>query len=219
MTPRILIGLTGNIATGKSEVTKTLRELGAVIIDADVVAREVVEPGAPALAKIARAFGDAVLQPDGSLNRSALGAIVFKDAARLRELEAMTHPAVRERILQALAGLLPDTVAVLEAIRLIEGGYADKCQSVWVTHCPEQDQIARLIKSRGMSEQAAWARVRAQNPQSEKLARADVIIDTSGEKQHTHAQVVKAWANLMSRHEPPPAPPQDAVSSKKNHGR
>jgi dephospho-CoA kinase len=200
MAPRILIGLTGNIATGKSEVTKTLRELGAVIIDADLVAREIVQPGQPALAKIARAFGDDILQADGSLNRSALGAIVFNNAARLRELEAITHPAVRERILRALAALSLDSVAVLEAIRLIEGGYADKCQSVWVTHCPEAEQIARLVHSRGLSEQAALARARAQNPQSEKLARADVVIDTNGPKQHTHDQVIAAWQKLMADH-------------------
>lgn len=193
-----LIGLTGNIATGKSEVTKTLRQLGAVIIDADVVAREVVEPGQPALAKIGHAFGDGVLNADGSLNRGALAAIVFANAARLRELEAITHPAVRERILQTLAALPQDSVAVLEAIRLIEGGYADKCQSVWVTHCPEEEQIARLVASRGMTEAQARQRVRSQNPQSEKLARANVVIDTSGTKEHTRQQVVQAWERLVS---------------------
>ncbi len=197
MAPRILIGLTGNIATGKSEVTKTLRELGAVIIDADIVAREVVEPGQPALAKIAHAFGDDILQADGSLNRGALAAIVFNNPARLRELEAITHPAVRERILRTLAALAPDSTAVLEAIRLIEGGYADRCQSVWVTHCSEAEQIARLMKSRGLNEQTAIMRVRSQNPQSEKLARADVVIDTEGPKQHTRDQVVVAWRKLV----------------------
>lgn len=197
MAPRFLIGLTGNIATGKSEVTKTLRELGAIVLDADQVARDVVEPGRPALADIARVFGPDVLNADGSLNRKALGDIVFGDRARLRSLEAITHPAIRGELLKRIVSAPAGSVVVVEAIRLIEGGWADRCDSVWVTHCPEDMQIERLMHSRGLTAAEAHARVRAQSPQADKLARADVIIDTSGPKEHSREQVREAWARLV----------------------
>lgn len=197
MAPRYLIGLTGNIATGKSEVSKALRELGAIVLDADQVARDVVEPGRPALADIVRVFGPGVLNANGALNRKALGDIVFADAAKLRMLESITHPAVRGELVRRIMSAPDDRVVVVEAIRLIEGGWADRCDTVWVTHCSEEEQIERLIHSRGLSLDEARLRVRAQNPQADKLARADVVIDTSGPKEDTHRQVRAAWARLV----------------------
>jgi dephospho-CoA kinase len=188
-----LVGLTGNIATGKSEVARMLRELGAYVIDADQLAREVVEPGQPALAEIARVFGDGVLLLDGALDRKKVAGIVFADKAKLKQLEAITHPAVRELLWRRMAEAPSDAIVVIEVIRLIEGGYADKCDQVWVTDCPREMQIARLVRSRNMSEAEAIRRVDAQPLQAEKIARADVVIDTSGSLDDTQRQVEAAW--------------------------
>ena len=198
MPPRILIGLTGNIATGKSTVAHALRDLGATVIDADQAARVVVAKGRPALGAIVKSFGAAILQADGELNRAALGKVVFNDAARLHQLEAIVHPAVRVEMERQLAVLPADSVAVIEVIKLFESGWADRCDEVWVTHCTPEEQVARLIGSRGMSEADARARVAAQNPQADKLARADVVIDTSGTHEVTRAQVAREWRRLGS---------------------
>jgi dephospho-CoA kinase len=188
--------LTGNIATGKSHVAKRLRELGAIVIDADQLAREVVEPGKPALDEIARVFGNEVLLPDGSLDRRKMAGIVFNDAAQLRKLEAITHPAVRVLLLQRMQDGLQRGHVVIEVIRLFEGGYDQQCDQVWVTHCSRDDQIARLMHSRGMTETEAIRRVDAQPAQAGKLAKADVIIDTAGTHDDTNAQVDAAWRAL-----------------------
>ena len=205
MAPRILIGLTGNIATGKSAVAQRLRELGATVIDADQLVRVVVQKGQPALDEIARTFGPQVLLADGELDRKALGQVVFSDAQKLKQLEQITHPAVHVEIQRQLDELPPDSVAVIEVIKLIESGWADRCDSVWVTDCPPEDQVNRLMRSRGMSEAEAHARVAAQNPQAEKLARADVVIDTSGTFAQTRKQVTQAWDRLMAQADPPAA--------------
>lgn len=196
MAPRILIGLTGNIATGKSTVARFLGELGGVVIDADAIARQVVEPGQPALAEIARAFGEGVLAAGGRLDRKALGALVFNDPARLRQLEAITHPAVHAELERRLSALPPEAVAVIEVIKLFENGWDRRCDQVWVATCPEREQVARLMRSRQMSEAEARARVAAQNPQAEKLACADVVIDTSGSYEDTERQVRQAWVRI-----------------------
>lgn len=193
----MLVGLTGNIATGKSEVARMLRELGARVIDADQLAREVVEPGKPALAEIARVFGDGVLLPDGALDREEMAGVVFADEAKLKQLEAITHPAVRELLWRRIAEAPTDAIVVIEVIRLIEGGYTDQCDQVWVTDCPREMQIVRLMQSRGMSEAQAVQRVDAQPPQAEKVARANVVIDTSGSLDDTRRQVEAAWRRLM----------------------
>ncbi len=196
MPPRILIGLTGNIATGKSTVAHALRDLGATVIDADHAARVVVAKGRPALAEIVKSFGAAMLQADGELNRAALGKVVFNDAARLHQLEAIVHPAVRVEMERQLAVLPADSVAVIEVIKLFESGWADRCDEVWVTHCRPEEQVARLIGSRGMSEADARVRVAAQNPQADKLARADVVIDTSGTHEETQTRVAREWKRI-----------------------
>ncbi len=197
MTPRILIGLTGNIATGKSNVARVLRSLGARVIDADAIARQVVEKGRPALAEIVRVFGPTVLTEAGELNRRALGAIVFSDPARLKQLEAITHPAVHAEMERLLAAMPPDAIAVVEVIKLFEAGWAERCDQVWVTTCSLQDQVRRLMHSRGLSEAEARARVDAQSSQQDKIARADLVIDTSGSLDETEAQVRRAWDDLL----------------------
>jgi dephospho-CoA kinase len=193
------IGLTGNIATGKSEVARQLQSLGAQVLDADLLAREVVAPGEPGLRQVREVFGPTVLKPDGSLDRQTLGRIVFNDPDKLAALQAITGPAVRERMNARLAALPPNAVAVLEVIRLFEAGYAEQCEQIWVTHCPPAVQIERLIRNRGMTEADAQTRVAAQNPQAEKLKRAHVIIDTGGDLEHTRNQVQRAWAAFVRR--------------------
>jgi len=197
MAPRILIGLTGNIATGKSGVAHALRDLGAVMIDADQVSRQVVRKGQPALQKIVSTFGADLLLPDGELNRPALGRMVFNNPARLKQLEQIVHPAVHDEIWRQLNALPADAVAVIEVIKLFESGWADECAEVWVTHCEPDEQVARLMHSRGMSEAEARSRVQAQNPQADKLARADVVIDTTGTVENTRAHVAREWQRLL----------------------
>lgn len=192
----MLIGLTGNIATGKSNVLAELRALGAVVIDADEVARDVQQPGQAALAQILVAFGSGVFKPDGGLDRRALASVVFADKGRLRQLEAIVHPAIRAEIERRLAAAPADRVAVLEAILLFENHWAERCDQIWVTDCPPEEQAARLVASRGLSEDEAWARVRAQNAQADKVARAGVVIDTRGTPGESRAQVRRAFAAL-----------------------
>jgi len=188
-----LIGLTGNIATGKSFVASVLRELGACVIDADQVARDVVEPGTPTLALIADDFGSTVLLPTGALNRKALGDIVFNNPQRLRQLEALMRPGIRAELQARIDAVPPDCVGVLEAIRLIEGEWDQQCDAVWVTDCPRDVQLSRLVQGRGLSEPDARTRIDAQADPAFKRARADVVIDTNGSFEDTQAQVKRAW--------------------------
>ena len=188
-----LIGLTGNIATGKSFVASVLRDLGACVIDADLVARDVVEPGTPTLALIADEFGPAVLLPTGALNRKALGEIVFHEPTRLRQLEALMRPGIRTELQARIDAVPQDCVGVLEAIRLIEGEWDQQCDAVWVTSCPREVQLSRLMQGRGLSEDDARTRIDAQADPALKLARADVVIDTNGSFEDTRAQVERAW--------------------------
>ena len=202
---RGLIGLTGNIATGKSEVARELRRLGATVVDADQVARDIVAKGQPALAQIEDAFGPGILSPTGELDRARLGNLVFGDAAQLRALEAITSPIARAELWRRIAeayslalGRVEKSAIVAEVIRLFEGGYAGHCQQIWVTHCPEHIQIARLMEHRKFSEPEARARVQAQPPQADKVARAHVLIDTSGSISHTHEQARVAYDAFLA---------------------
>jgi dephospho-CoA kinase len=192
----LLIGLTGNISTGKSTVARMLAELGAEVIDADRVAHEVMRAGTPAHARIVEAFGPQVLAPDGEIDRARLGAIVFADPGSLARLESIVHPAtlavIDHRITTTAA-----QVVVVEAIKLIEAGMADACASVWVTTCRQEQQVARIVQGRGSSRAEAEQRVRAQPPQEEKIARADVIVDTSGSIAWTREQVQAAWDRVV----------------------
>jgi len=201
-----LIGLTGNIGCGKSTVGKMLAARGAEVLDADQVTRIVMQPGQPAYRRIVEQFGTEILEaPDGPIDRPALGRTVFGDAAQLRRLEAIVHPATREYILGWLrerdrqaAAAGRKHIAVVDAIRLIEGGYGAICDAVWVVACDGVDQVRRLVQQRGMSEADARQRIAAQPPQSEKLAVADVVISNTGELDATEAQVAAAWDKIRS---------------------
>ncbi len=191
----LMIGLTGNIATGKSTVAGMLAKLGAETIDADKVAHEVMRVGTPVHAAIVETFGAEALAPDGGIDRERLGEIVFADPAALARLEAIVHPATIEAISRRVAAS-PAEVIVVEAIKLIEAGMAEGCDSVWVTACRTEQQIARLMKTRDLSRIEAEQRVRAQPPQEVKIARADVVIDTSCTLAQTREQAQAAWERL-----------------------
>jgi dephospho-CoA kinase len=194
----LLIGLTGNISTGKSTVARMLAELGAEVIDADRVAHEVMRAGTSAHARTVETFGPEVLAPDGEVDRARLGAIVFADPESLARLEVIVHPATLREIDRRVAAASADVI-VVEAIKLIEAGMAAACASVWVTTCRPEQQVYRIMGGRGLSRAEAEQRVRAQPPQEDKVARADVIIDTSGSLSRTRAQVQAAWERLIKR--------------------
>jgi dephospho-CoA kinase len=195
----LLVGLTGGLATGKSTVSDVLRRLGCVVLDADVLAREVVEPGQPALAAIAAEFGPEVLRADGTLDRKRLGAIVFADAARRRRVEAITHPAIRDRFLARLVALEAQDFAgivVWDAPVMIEsGGYQVMDRLVVVVTDPAT-QRARALASDGDAADAD-RKIASQMPLAEKAKLADYVIDNSGDRAATEARTREVHAALL----------------------
>lgn len=198
------MALTGGIASGKSTVARRLADLGAVVVDADVLAREVVEPGTPGLAAIAREFGPGVIAPDGTLDRPALGAIIFGDEDARAKLNAITHPAVGERSRRLFDEALaadPDAVVVYDVPLLVnERGEsrADEFDHVIAVSADEETRVRRLVELRGLDEAEARRRVGAQAPESARLAIADIVIDANGTLDETLAQVDEAWATLRT---------------------
>lgn len=193
-----LIGLTGNIACGKSTVLAMLRERGAAVIDADQVTRQVQQPGEPVYRQIVETFGETILcEPGGPIDRQRLGAIVFSDPQALRRLEQIVHPAVHVRILAWLDDAATYArVAVIDAVKLLEAGWKQVCDAVWVVTCTPDQQLRRLMETRGMSEAEARMRIAAQPPQESRVAQADVVIDNSGALDATRAQIDAAWARI-----------------------
>ena len=197
-----LIGLTGGIAAGKSTIARRLADHGAVILDADHIAREVVEPGTPALEKIARVFGTGTLRADGSLDRAALGGNVFRDPEALKKLNAIVHPAVRERtaaLIAETAAADPDAIVVYDVPLLVEAAVENPFDLIVVAHAPAETRVERLVTLRGMREPDARARVAAQADDDERLAVADVVISTGGTKEHTLAQADDLWERINAR--------------------
>jgi len=198
----MLVGLTGGIATGKSTVSAIFRRLGAVVIDADVLAREVVAPGEPALAEIAREFGD-VLLPDGTLDRKKVGALVFADAERRKRLEAITHPAIRARFLARLRALADerfDGIVFFDAPVMIESGNYKNMERLVVVATDEATQLRRLMARDGVDEATARARIASQMPVAEKAKLAHHVIDNAGERASTEAQARRVYAALLAEH-------------------
>lgn len=196
----LLIGLTGPIGCGKSTVARWLAEAGAAAIDADVIAREVTAPGTPAHDAVLERFGDAVRATDGTLDRAALAQIVFADPERLRELEAIVHPAVRPALLErvAAAETAGSPAVVIEAIRLVEGGLAELCDEVWLVTCGPAEQRERLA-GRGTGRDDAEHRIAAQAGLAERLRpAANRVIDTSGPPDAVRTVVVRSLHEALA---------------------
>ncbi|MFR0351938.1 dephospho-CoA kinase [Streptomyces sediminimaris] len=193
------VGLTGGIGAGKSEVSRLLVECGAVLIDADRIAREVVAPGTPGLAAVVDAFGTEVLAPDGGLDRPRLGSIVFADAQQLAVLNAIVHPLVGERSRELEAAAAGDAVVVHDVPLLAENGLAPLYDVVIVVDAPPETQLDRLVRLRGMTEQDARARMAAQASRDERRKIADVVIDNDVPLEELRRRVKDVWAELVRR--------------------
>lgn len=197
-----LIALTGGIASGKSTIARRLAEHGAVIIDADQIVRDVQSPGSPVLERIAEAFGTAVLAPDGTLDRAALGAKVFGDAGLLARLNAIVHPAVREESQRRFDAALADdaeAVVIYDVPLLVEARVDDPWDLIVVAHAPAEVRRQRLVDLRGMDESAAQDRIDAQVSDDRRLAIADVVIDTSDTLERTLEQTDALWERISEQ--------------------
>ncbi|NUK05035.1 dephospho-CoA kinase [Streptomyces lunaelactis] len=193
------VGLTGGIGAGKSEVSRLLESYGAVLVDADKIAREVVEPGTPGLAAVVEAFGPEILNPDGTLDRPKLGSIVFSDPERLATLNTIVHPLVgaRSMELEGMAG--PDAVVIHDVPLLAENKLAGLYDLVVVVDASPETQLDRLVRLRGMAESEARARMAAQATREQRRAIADLVIDNNGPLEDLEPQVRKVWAELTQR--------------------
>ncbi|HEY5187265.1 MAG TPA: dephospho-CoA kinase [Actinomycetes bacterium] len=195
----LTIGLTGGIGAGKSEVARLLMTYGAVLIDADRIAREVVEPGTSGLAEVVAQFGSEVLTADGALDRAAMARLVFGDERARRRLEAVVHPLVAQRTQDLLASVPPDAVVVHDVPLLVEKGYAARYDMVVVVEAPEDVRVDRLVEHRGFSAEDAGARIAAQATPAERAAVADVVIDNAGTFADLEVQVAELWVEVTSR--------------------
>jgi dephospho-CoA kinase len=206
------VGLTGGIGSGKSEVARRLAEHGAVLIDADVAARRVVEPGSPGLAQVAAAFGDEVLRPDGSLNRERLGEIVFGDPGLRAKLNAIVHPLVRDWMQKAERAAVQadgDAIVVHDVPLLAESRGTTGFDAVIVVDVPPDLQLDRLVSLRGMAADQARARMAAQASRVQRLAVADIVIDNSGSLDDLDRRVAEVWADLEHRSGSSAPPPRN----------
>ena len=196
----LLVGLTGGIATGKSTVNALLAGPSVRVVDADALAREVVEPGTPAYAQVVAEFGREVLRPDGRLDRARLGEIVFPDAAKRKRLEAITHPAIRRRFEQIMADLERagfDGLLIWDAALLIESGGTKNMDRVVVVTTDPATQLRRLVERDGCTEEVARARIASQMPLAIKARYADYVIDNSGTRAQTEVRVREVYRSLL----------------------
>ncbi len=190
------IGLTGGIGSGKSTVSALLAEHGAVVVDADRIAREVVEPGTPGLAAVVEAFGSGVLTPDGALDRPALAALVFADPEARRTLDGIVHPLVRARGRELESAAAPGSVVVHDVPLLVETGQAASYDLVLVVLADVETRVARLV-GRGLTAEDARARIAVQATDDQRRAVADVVLDNNGTPEHLAAQVERVWAERV----------------------
>jgi len=195
-----VIGLTGNIATGKSVVRRMLEHLGAYTIDADALSHRVISKGAPGYQPVLDKFGSWLLDKDGQINRNKLGQVVFANPEALAQLEGIIHPYVTQAI-DILVKRAGQKVVVIEAIKLLESGLRDQCDSLWVTDAPQEVQVERLMRKRNMSREEAQQRVQMQLPQKEKLAAADIVITNNGSYDDLWKQVSEAWKRIFPSQE------------------
>jgi dephospho-CoA kinase len=193
---KYVIGLTGNIATGKSVVRRMLEHLGAYTIDADTLSHRALSRGAPGYQRTVEAFGKFILDATGEIDRAKLGRIVFRDPDALKQLESIVHPLV-EHAVDLMIRRASQPVIVVEAIKLIEGKLGARCDAIWVTYSPEAVQKTRLMHKRSMSEAEAIQRIRAQPPQAEKTTWANLVIQNAGSFEDTWKQVVAGWKSIL----------------------
>ena len=193
---KIVIGLTGNIATGKSMVRRMLEHLGAYTIDADALSHRVIFKGAPGYQPVLDRFGTWLLNKDGQIDRDKLGKLVFADGQALAQLEDIIHPHVNQAV-EMLAGRASQNVVVIEAIKLLESSLRNNCDTIWVTDATQDVQVERLIRKRGMKKDDALQRVHSQSAQKEKLASAKVVISNNGSFDELWKQVNDAWKKLF----------------------
>ena len=192
---KYIIGLTGNIATGKSVVRRMLEHLGAYTIDADALSHRAIAKEAPGYEPVLEIFGKWILDSDGQINRSKLGGLVFRDMEALEKLENIVHPLVGQAI-ELLVQRAGQRVVVIEAIKLIESELRSACDSIWVTYAPEEVQIERLVRKRGLSQEEARNRIHSQGAQSEKIERANTVIRNTGSYDELWKQVTAAWKRV-----------------------
>lgn len=195
------VGLTGSIAVGKSFVLGVLAELGCQVIDADAIARQVVKPGTKGLKLVCNAFGEGVLNDDGTLNRGTLGAIVFADEAKRKQLNSLLHPliiAAQDERIHEFEQRDPDGIVIIDAALMIESGGYRRLDKLIVAHCRPEVQLQRLMKRDGLSREAAEQRISSQMSQEEKQRYADFLIDTSGDFDGTRAQVKAVYEQLRA---------------------
>jgi dephospho-CoA kinase len=200
---KYIIGLTGNIATGKSVVRRMLEHLGAYTIDADALAHRAIAKDAPGYGPAVETFGKWILGADGQINRSKLGGLVFRDPEALAKLENIIHPLV-EQAIEILVQRASQRVIVVEAIKLIESELRSVCDSIWVTYAPEEVQIERLMRKRNFSREEAIHRIHTQGAQSEKIERANVVVRNTGSYDELWKQVTSAWKQVFPSQDPGP---------------
>jgi dephospho-CoA kinase len=195
-----IIGLTGNIACGKTSVGRMLLELGAEhYIDADIIVHQLYQKGLPIAQQVAKAFGTEVLASDGSVDRKALGAIVFQNANALAALERIVHPAVKEALLDELKRVSASGIAIIDAVKLLEGGSGALCQSKWLVVCSEEQEIVRLMARNQLSVDEAKARIGAQPDISSRLVLVDEVVDNCGSLAETRYQVAAAFNRFCQK--------------------
>ena len=194
----VRIGLTGPVASGKSTVSAMLAELGAVVIDADALAREVVEQGTPGLAAVVEEFGEELLTPEGDLDRPAMGRLVFNDEGARRRLEAIVHPLVFERIVALEEGAAPGSVVVHDIPLLAESGRAGTFDAVVVVDVPRELQVERMLRDRGWTREDAESRIAAQASREDRLAIATHVVENSGTLEQLRTRVAEVYAEIAS---------------------
>lgn len=207
---KYVIGLTGNIATGKSVVRRMLEHLGAYTIDADTLAHRAIAKGAPGYQAVVETFGKWILDPNGEIDRERLGRLVFSDPEALKKLEAIVHPLVFQAI-DTMVRRASQPIVVIEAIKLLETELRYACDAIWVIHAPEEVQVERLMQKRQMSREDALKRIKAQSPQAEKIAQANVAIQNKGSYEDLWKEVSQHWRALTSHTDTVPMAPQSVA--------
>lgn len=195
---KYVIGLTGNIGSGKSTVLRMLEQLGAKAIDADNLAHELMRKGTSVSQAIVDAFGDEVLTPDGVIDRKRLGSLVFDDREALERLENIVHPAVDERFREIIQEA-DEQVIVVEAVKIIESGIYPELSALWLVTCPAEERLRRLLETRGVNEEEVRERLKAQMTEEKQAQLADVVIDNSGTPPQTWEQVRREWNKIRRR--------------------